>query len=100
MEGYIFKGDAYVELMKCKDFDTDKLYHGNHYRKIAWDVVRSIPPADVVERKKGKWIEDESPYCHAYANKCSLCGEFNGYNPEKYNWTPNFCPNCGAEMEG
>lgn len=45
--------------------------------------------ADVVERKKGKWKDG----C------CTECG---------YNWgkdapiasVPNYCPNCGAKMDG
>lgn len=92
MDDYISKGDAYIELMKCKDFDTDKLYHGNHYLKIACDVVRSIPPADVVERKKGKW----ESYCLSdltYKYRCSLCKR---YHRARY----DFCPSCGAEMDG
>ena len=94
MEDYISKGDAYIELMKCKDFDTDRLYHGNHYLKIACDVVRSIPSADVVERKKGKWIWDDEGY------HCSECWfHAHGNTLECMDGTYKYCPSCGAEME-
>ena len=90
MDDCISRGDAYIELMKCKDFDTDRLYHGNHYLKIACDIIRSIPSADVVERKKGKW----ESYCFSdltYKYRCSLCKR---YHRARY----DFCPSCGAEM--
>lgn len=95
MEGYILKGDAYIELMKCKEFNTDKLYHGSHYRKIACDAVLSIPPADVVERKNGKWIFKAPPddWFVLSLYRCSQCNQLEE-SQSKY------CPNCGAEMEG
>ena len=51
------------------------------------ETIDSVPSADVVERKKGKWKQ----------GYCSEC---------RYNWSkdapianvPNFCPNCGADM--
>lgn len=114
MDDCIFKSDAYIELMKCKDFDTDKLYHGNHYLKIACDVIRSIPPVDVVERplyeralsdvvrlsderKKGKWWVEYQPNGKPYCLHCSVCdndGNFIGITTAY-----NYCPNCGAKME-
>lgn len=53
------------------------------------ETIDSVPAADVVERKKGKWKQ----------GYCSEC---------RYNWSkdapianvPNFCPNCGADMRG
>ena len=61
-------------------------------------ALRAIPTADVVERKKGKWI------CYPKASRsvkstavhifpvCSECGR-------EYPVT-NYCPNCGADMRG
>ena len=51
--------------------------------------IINAPTADVVEVKHGEWKWDKrfSDYT------CSLCG----------NWdlkTPNYCPNCGAKMDG
>ena len=51
------------------------------------ETIDSVPAADVIERKKGKWKQ----------GYCSEC---------RYNWSkdapianvPNFCPNCGADM--
>ena len=53
--------------------------------------LRELPTAE----KKGKWVE--------FANedgeldlKCSVCGEEQGF----YFGYFNYCPNCGARMEG
>lgn len=62
------------------------------------ETIDSVPSADVVKRKKGKWID----------SKCSECG---GLMPitkvmlrGKVMWETDypmsrFCPNCGAQME-
>lgn len=60
-------------------------------------VIESLPPADVPERKKGKWnvlYYDDCPQDGIW--KCSVCGHIRlAYD----DITPtNFCPNCGAEM--
>lgn len=65
------------------------------YDKERYADIEAIPLADVVERKKGKWIEDDDG-CLC----CSLCGnpcEINCITGEFFE-TP-FCSDCGAEME-
>ena len=54
------------------------------------DGIRSLPDADVAERKKGEWVK---VFSHGWVSgwKCSECVE---YSPCHY----NFCPNCGADM--
>ena len=45
-------------------------------------------------RKKGKWVRDE------FGSKCPCC-ELYAYRDEWGDpWESNFCPNCGAELEG
>ena len=61
------------------------------------EQIKKSPSADVVERKKGKWIN----------YKCSECGEpipiskvtLRGEVVWERDQKPNFCPNCGAKME-
>lgn len=57
--------------------------------KSAIEAVKAIPTADVAEVRHGKWelSFDKNSY------KCSLC-KF------KYRFIDNFCPNCGARMDG
>lgn len=54
----------------------------------AFDTAKSIPAADVVERKKGKWER------LSRGDVCSECG----FNTGRYSIGLNFCPNCGADM--
>lgn len=53
--------------------------------------IENIPPADVRENVKGKWIKKKGSLWTLAT--CSVCGELSveGDKP--------FCPNCGAEME-
>ena len=58
----------------------------------------AIPTADVVEVRHGEWVLNEPVYI------CSVCGEvpdyfLNGWDWEIYEY-PNYCPNCGAKMDG
>lgn len=61
--------------------------------------VATIPAADVVEVVHGKWVD------HCVRDwRCSECGEkinkvrnVDGYC---YDDKPNYCPNCGARMDG
>ena len=63
--------------------------------------IKSIPSADVVERKVGHWEGGDYPYMteitplgrnEHYWYSCSICKCGQGYK------TP-YCPNCGARME-
>ena len=53
--------------------------------------VATIPSADVVEVKHGRWIHiNFTPY-----DQCSICGKnlptLQGFK---------YCPNCGSKMDG
>ena len=53
--------------------------------------VKGFPAADVVEVKHGEWIASHEEFC-----ECSLCKY-----PVYAAWNKtNFCPNCGAKMDG
>ena len=61
-----------------------------HPANIA-EELRKLPAAQP-EPKKGKWI-DKSGGIEGAWNYCSICGE---QAIDLY----DFCPNCGAKMEG
>lgn len=52
------------------------------------ETVKDQPATDVVEARHGKWIEDHEFF------KCSECGCLTDYR------LSNFCPDCGAKMDG
>ena len=69
---------------------------GNSAYRDVYDTVeriRMIPAADVVERKRGRWIEQ---YQGHNLLKCSACG----HEYSDYIECQNFCGNCGAYMRG
>ena len=62
---------------------------------------KSVTPNDIMrfpsaqpERKKGKWIfKEDFRIVDGYDWKCDQCGSWQRY-------TSNYCPKCGARMEG
>ena len=64
-------------------------------RLVYWDDVEAAPTVDAVEVVHGRWIEQEK-YTFGTMYDCSICGTRildNGHP-----W--NYCPNCGAKMDG
>lgn len=83
MVEYIDREAANLALAE-QGFDWDK----------AKQALASVPAADVAPVVHGKWIE--KTFLMGTSNFCSLCGCHYGMPHEKY----NFCPNCGAKMDG
>ena len=57
-------------------------------------LIEKAPTVDAVPVVHGQWNADET---------CSLCGEKSteGLDATKWDyWLPNYCPNCGAKMDG
>ena len=71
---------------------------------IAESIVSNLPSAQP-ERKKGKWMVwggMDIPENHG-RHKCSECGEFalmRYEKPLRKEVLSDFCPNCGARMDG
>jgi hypothetical protein len=66
--------------------------------QAAIDDAPTIDPESL--RPKGRWELQE--YCWSEAWRCSVCGEewcFE-YDPTEPAEKVNYCPNCGAKMEG
>lgn len=76
--------------------NVDKLME--HAISLDWSVLKWVNEVDistainpnVVEQKKGKWIEDLE--CLPITYICPFCG-YTIYGDDT-----NFCPNCGADM--
>ena len=61
------------------------------------DLVDSVPIVDVAPVVHGRWIKDDFLSDDVNnAEKCSQCGELIGW----FGNLPNYCPNCGAKMDG
>ena len=64
-------------------------------RNASWNGyanVMLLPSEDVIERKKGMWVETSSRNGNYLINTCSCCGLGKIIKT-------NYCPNCGAEMK-
>ena len=60
----------------------------------AWEMLKNLPAADVVEVKCGKWVAadiENTDGTHSFYSKCSACDNI---------WiiATDYCPNCGADM--
>lgn len=69
-----------------------------HYPSWYAGIVRNIPAADVEPVVHGRWESCFEDYRQQIeGNKCSACGfEYYGTGPGRF----NFCPGCGARMDG
>lgn len=64
-------------------------------KKLVRDIVLRTPAAAVAPVAHGRWI-DGNPYC-------PICekDKFRGLDADIWSdWKPDFCPNCGAKMDG
>lgn len=107
MAEYIDRQAAKEQLVKTCNDVADKLYEWEGcfgYSDAVMGIVNcldAIPAADVVERKRGRWLGTAfdgyaDGYPVYYEWECSECGcVFEDEEP-----TYNYCHNCGADMRG
>jgi rubrerythrin len=75
----------------------NKLYENEDLLKV-YQLVTAMPTIDVEPIKHGKWIKADSQQYfrkHYPAFTCSECGQ---RKDSQKTW--NYCPNCGARMQG
>ena len=60
-------------------------------RERVLEIVKSAPTVDAVEVVHGRWIQSEPGY-----RLCSHCMA----DVAIYSGHTNYCPNCGAKMDG
>ncbi len=67
------------------------------------DIVNTVPTIEAEPVKHGKWIKDGSEY--PIELHCSVCGEDavcerNSWGDPELYFRSDYCPNCGAKMDG
>ena len=96
MAEYI-KREAALEI--CETEYRDRLRMFDHCGDTAaWNIsseIKAVPSADVATVVHGRWIEQEK-YTFGVMYDCSICG--NRILDNGHSW--NYCPNCGARMDG
>ena len=59
--------------------------------EILEEAVAMLSAADVAPVVHGRWV---------YGCQCSVCGDRHGPYNSRHKPYYNFCPNCGAKMDG
>ena len=81
----------YIEREAAKRIVDDIDTWASGWREYAKLQMDSLPAADVVPVRHGRWIWDGYVYDAPW--QCSNCGVFHDVDS-------NYCPNCGAKMDG
>ena len=71
----------------------------NDCRSAFYKCITSMPAADVVEVRRGRWLTTDA-YPHRLY--CSVCYKTYAKNAKWVNeldLPTNYCPNCGARMD-
>jgi rubrerythrin len=75
-------------IKKCGEYD--------HEDVLA--VIASQKTVDTVEVVHGRWVKKTEDYVYYYA--CSECGEPVLKSQWGHDFFSDYCPNCGAMMDG
>jgi hypothetical protein len=85
--------DEVLETMRS-NMDMQELYLPTHFIDL---IIEDMPTADVQPVRHGRWIEHPDDIFPLESTiECSECGEQENVNIHN----DNFCPNCGARMDG
>ena len=90
MAEYIEREAAIKELM------NDAPEQVGYSREDAADCIRYMDAADVAPVRHGRWIS-KNHHGYEWVFVCSNCDYVDGY---PFNDRHNYCPNCGAKMDG
>ena len=108
MDEYIYKDEAFAiienkqrEICPMGRYSRSAVYGSDREAFDNWqeilDEIEAIPSADVAPVRHGRWIRRKS--CHTqtgFIDKCSVCQNILVHLGRK----TNYCPNCGAKMDG
>lgn len=87
----------YIDRHALKN-DGHLCYHdgkGNVYYE-----VDHAPAADVAEVRHGEWVDRYGGHCGYPVYICTACGHSATWGPKEAQILTNYCPNCGAKMDG
>lgn len=103
MDDYIRREDVLdIAMQYCPDDDGSCSKADVDPREML-DEIEALPSADVQPVKHGRWIIDYAEGTKIYHAHCSECNKEpdrnigGDYYIDKLS---DFCPNCGARMDG
>ena len=92
-----------VRLKYCKDCTSyNGLRCGSCWVDDMEDAIEDAPIADVAEVRHGRWIDsdDGNRYCSECGKSSLFFDSGNSFCRTFYRSRSNYCPNCGAKMDG
>lgn len=92
-----------IDAEPVKKFIVDGLNNPDKKKAFGYDAIEILaeieyaPTVDAVEVVHGQWEQQQGLY------SCSECGKTCPYDVQADTimyWTCNYCPSCGAKMDG
>ena len=93
MSDLIRREDVIREFVKNCSIEHVDINNVAIFYETIMKIINSIPSVEP-ERKKGKWIEDETGYGFWICSECGFASEAFGANI-----LYPFCPNCGEKLD-
>ena len=91
------------EYIEREALKRDLIDNRNFYPSIVKNAIETAPTADVVEVVHGEWRKSQFAGKSGFYNLrdviCSECETCCTFLHDK-NTPMNYCPNCGAKMDG
>ena len=75
-------------------------YNGVIHLVVPISEIDKLPTVDAVEVAHGEWTTIEDDYCGLTSMQCSECNQEYWFEDEPPIKIYNYCPNCGAKMDG
>ena len=86
-----------VEIAKKALADSNLIpRYAENCKPITDRIIDSLTAADVEPVRHGRWIS-KNTHGYDWTFVCSNCGYIDGH---PFNDRHNFCPHCGAKMDG
>lgn len=89
---YIAREALLEQLKAMESYNTSPMYRRGYDDCV--EAILKAPAADVAPVVHGRWIQVDSTKC-----RCSHC-DIIGLIALYPHGDKNFCPNCGAKMDG
>ncbi len=70
------------------------------YDVVQVETLEALPSADVQSVRHGHWYHGEAYPHHLYCSVCYRTALPNDEYVERWGLHMNYCPNCGARMDG
>lgn len=88
----------YIDVDKLM-FGRTEMIDGSVRPQITMDDIKNIHVADVRENTHGEWLGEYDGEADG-THHCSVCDGWVVWDDINYAYTYDFCPHCGAKMDG